>query len=136
MQIRYNYELEWQRNGKDGMGVFNGETGILTAVSVEEAEVSFQDKETVYSKEFMEDLEHAYAITIHKSQGSEYPVVIIPLGYCPTLLENRHLFYTAVTRASRMVILVGNKEVAARMVANNRDILRYTALPTLLEKGK
>ncbi|MBQ8908136.1 MAG: ATP-dependent RecD-like DNA helicase [Clostridia bacterium] len=136
MQIRNNYELEWQRNGKDGMGVFNGETGILTAVSVEEAEVSFQDKETVYSKEFMEDLEHAYAITIHKSQGSEYPVVIIPLGYCPTLLENRHLFYTAVTRASRMVILVGNKEVAARMVANNRDILRYTALPTLLEKGK
>ncbi len=134
MQIRNNYELEWQRGGKSGAGVFNGETGLLVSVSADEAEVSFQDKETVYTREFMEDLEHAYAITIHKSQGSEYPIVIIPLSFCPALLENRHLLYTAVTRASRMVILVGNKEVAARMVANNRDILRYTALPVLLEK--
>ncbi|MBP3437531.1 MAG: ATP-dependent RecD-like DNA helicase [Clostridia bacterium] len=136
MQVRNNYELEWQKNGKEGSGVFNGETGRLVEVSPESASVVFADKEAVYTKEYMEDLEHAYAITIHKSQGSEYPVVIMPLCFCPPLLANRHLLYTAVTRARDMVIFVGNKEIVARMVENNRDILRYTALSFLLGKGE
>ena len=87
-----------------------------------------------YEKENLEELDHAYAITIHKSQGSEYPVVIMPLCSSAPMLETRNLFYTAVTRACQMVILVGNRDVARRMVENDRHDLRYTALCRYLKQ--
>ena len=81
-----------------------------------------------YDFDTLDELDLAYAITVHKSQGSEYPVVIIPMYNCPPLLMTRNLLYTAVTRAKRMVILVGRADVPSRMVDNNREVLRYTTL--------
>lgn len=132
MQIRNNYDLTFTRGRQEGSGVFNGETGLLTSLDGEEATVFYDDRETKYDKEAMEDLDHAYAITIHKSQGSEYPTVIMPLYDCPPMLKTRHLFYTAVTRAKSMVILVGSREAARQMVENNRQFLRYTTLSARL----
>ena len=83
----------------------------------------------------LEEIEHAYAITVHKSQGSEYPVVILPLYACAPQLLTRNLIYTAVTRARRMVILVGRRDIAAQMVANNRHDMRYTCLVSRLLAG-
>ena len=82
----------------------------------------------------LDELEHAYAITVHKSQGSEYPIVIIPLYRCPPMLMSRNLLYTAVTRAEKMVILVGRKSVLETMVENNYHITRYTGLKEILNE--
>ena len=128
MQVRNNYDLTFTRGKQEGSGIFNGETGFLSALDGEEVTVFYDDRETKYDKDALEDLDHAYAITIHKSQGSEYPTVIMPLYDCPPLLATRHLFYTAVTRARRMVILVGSREAACRMVNNDRQVMRYTTL--------
>lgn len=133
MQIRNNYDIEWQKNGMQGTGAFNGDIGVLVSFDEEGAIVRFDDREAVYAKENLEELDHAYAITIHKSQGSEYPVVILPLYTCAPMLETRNLLYTAVTRACRMVITVGNRAVLERMVANNRHVMRYTALKEYLK---
>ena len=95
-------------------------------------EIRFDDRHVVYDLTILEELEHAYAITVHKSQGSEYPIVIIPLGQAPYMLLNRHLLYTAVTRAQSMVILVGRAEIAETMVKNHRESMRYTGLAHLL----
>ncbi len=129
MQVRNNYDITWQKNGMEGNGVFNGDTGVLISLQEEgESLVAFDEREATYDKDALDELDHAYAITIHKSQGSEYPVVIIPLYDCPSLLTTRNLFYTAVTRACRMVILVGNRAIAEKMVKNDRHVMRYTAL--------
>ena len=136
MQVRNNYDIAWKKGNYEGDGVFNGEIGILTSFTEEGAEVLFDDRVATYAKEDLEDLDHSYAITIHKSQGSEYPTVIIPLYDCPPMLATRNLFYTAVTRACRRVILVGRKEVALRMVENDRHALRYTSLPWRLAAVK
>ena len=91
--------------------------------------VTFDDgRRAGYSLVEIEDLSLAYAITIHKSQGSEYPVVILPMYYCAPMLMSRNLLYTAVTRAKKMVVMVGRSDVPMRMVENNREILRYTTL--------
>ena len=135
MQIRNNYDITWEKNGNTGSGAFNGDIGVLLAFEEEGARVRFDDREAIYAKENLEELDHSYAITIHKSQGSEYPVVIIPLCSSAPMLETRNLFYTAVTRACRMVILVGNRAVAERMVANNRHVMRYTTLLARLSSG-
>ena len=90
--------------------------------------VNFEDRLTEYPFENLDELELAYAITVHKSQGSEYPVIIIPMYSCPPMLMTRNLLYTAVTRARRMVILVGRSDIPGRMVENNREVLRYTTL--------
>ena len=90
--------------------------------------VDFDGKRVFYSYDLLEELELAYAITVHKSQGSEYPVVIIPMYSCPPMLMTRNLVYTAVTRAKSMVIMVGRAEILAKMVENNREIKRYTTL--------
>ena len=132
MQVRNNYDIAWKKGRYDGNGVFNGEIGVLRAFTEEGAEVVFDDRVASYAKEDLDDLDHSYAITIHKSQGSEYPTVIIPLYDCPPMLATRNLLYTAVTRACRRVILVGRKDVALRMVGNDRHALRYTALPKYL----
>jgi exodeoxyribonuclease V alpha subunit len=131
MQIRNNYELSWEKDdGSTGMGVFNGDIGIIEAINhaSECMEIRFDDRHVVYDFSLLEELEHAYAITVHKSQGSEYPIVIIPLYRAPYMLLTRHLFYTAVTRAQSMVILVGREDVARTMVQNHRQSMRYTGL--------
>ncbi|MBR5449598.1 MAG: ATP-binding domain-containing protein, partial [Clostridia bacterium] len=96
--------------------------------------IRFDDRTLEYPFDNLDELELAYAITVHKSQGSEYPVVIIPMYYCAPMLMTRNLLYTAVTRAKRMVVLVGRSDIPARMVANNREILRYTTLAARLTR--
>ena len=130
MQVINDYEIEWDRNGQRGVGLFNGDIGEIRMVDLknEKLVVLFDDKLAEYSFDMLDELELAYAITIHKSQGSEYPVVIIPMYSCPPMLMTRNLLYTAVTRARTMVILVGRAEIALRMVENKREILRYTTL--------
>ena len=136
MQTKNNYDLLWIResDGKEGSGIFNGDIGVIDEINTYEKTmmIVFDDRRVAYDFSLLEDLEHAYAVTIHKSQGSEYPIVIIPLGSAPQMLLTRNLFYTAVTRAQNMVILVGNEEIAKCMVENNRQSMRYTGLCSLL----
>ena len=115
------------------MGVFNGDIGVITEID-NDAElliVNFDDRETNYEFSMLDELEHAYAITVHKSQGSEYPVVILPVFDCAPMLRTRNLLYTAVTRAARMAILVGRRDILAQMVENDRHTMRTTALAQL-----
>lgn len=130
MQIANNYEIEWEKNGVTGVGLFNGDIGVIESIDLSDERViiRFDDKRAEYSYDMLEELELAYAITVHKSQGSEYPVVIIPMYYCAPMLMARNLFYTAVTRAKEMVILVGRTDIPGKMIENNRQIMRYTAL--------
>ena len=100
-----------------------------------ELTLQFDDRIADYDFSQMEELEHAWAITIHKSQGSEYPVVIMPLSSASTMLLTRNLFYTAVTRAQKMVVLVGRREIAEKMVQNNKQTMRYTGLTARLFAG-
>ena len=137
MQIKNNYNTPWKILGKTGMsidegtGVFNGDCGIITAIKEEEEYlvVTFEDGKVVeYEFNQLDELELAYAVTIHKSQGSEYPVVILPIHSGPPMLLSRNLLYTAVTRAKKMVVCVGLVETIQRMVDNNREIERYSSL--------
>nr|MBE6545620.1 ATP-dependent RecD-like DNA helicase [Oscillospiraceae bacterium] len=130
MQISNNYDIEWEKNGAVGVGLFNGDIGIIESInqSDDSMTIRFDDKIAEYSFSMLEDLELAYAITVHKSQGSEYPVVIIPMYSCAPMLMVRNLFYTAVTRARNMVILVGRSNIPRKMTENNSQIARYTAL--------
>ncbi len=130
MQTVNNYDIEWEKNGVTGYGLFNGDIGVIEQISPNEEKVTvrFDDRVAAYDYDMLDELELAYAITVHKSQGSEYPVVIIPMYYCPPMLMTRNLLYTAVTRAKSMVILVGRSDIPARMVENNREVLRYTTL--------
>ena len=137
MQIRNDYQAEWTVRGQygiagqSGQGVFNGDMGKITMADSASGtvEVTFDEARTVlYSSGQLEDLELAYAVTIHKSQGSEYPAVVIPLLAGPAMLMTRNLLYTAVTRARRCVVLVGSKETFHGMEQNEREQLRYTAL--------
>ncbi len=135
MQIRNNYSIEWIRGNEEGEGMFNGDIGVIEKIDNvdEKMYIDFDGKLTTYGFDELEDIEHAYAITIHKSQGSEYPVVIIPAYmYSPRLLT-RNLLYTAVTRAQRMVIIVGRSEIVQMMVENKRLTKRYTGLRYMLE---
>ncbi len=130
MQVANNYEIEWERFGAVGIGLFNGDIGVIEKINMSEESMSirFDDKLAEYSFDLLDELELAYAITVHKSQGSEYPVVIIPMYRCPPMLMTRNLLYTAVTRAKDMVIMVGRPEITSVMVNNNPEILRYTTL--------
>ena len=132
MQTRNNYDIAWTReyDGKEGNGIFNGDIGIIESIEVAEREMTvlFDDRRVVYDFSLLEDLEHAYAITVHKSQGSEYPMVVIPMCTASQMLHTRNLFYTAVTRAQSMVILVGREDIIKEMVENNRRSMRYTGL--------
>lgn len=137
MQIKNNYNTPWKILGKTGMsidegtGVFNGDCGIITAIKEDEelVVVTFEDSKVVeYEFNQLDELELAYAVTIHKSQGSEYPVVILPIHSGPPMLLSRNLLYTAVTRAKKMVVGVGLVETVQRMVDNNREIERYSSL--------
>ncbi len=137
MQIRNNYELEWERDdGSVGSGIFNGDIGVIEHINLrdESMEIRFDDRHTVYEFNMLDELEMAYAVTVHKSQGSEYPIVVIPLGSAPAMLLSRNLLYTAVTRAESMVVLVGRESVLCDMVENDRQSMRYTGLAHRLKE--
>ena len=143
MQIRNNYQLEWEVRGKygipveEGVGVFNGDTGILKEINefAETATVEFEDGRFAdYSFKQLEELELAYAITIHKSQGSEYPAVILPLLSGPKMLMNRNLLYTGVTRARKCVTVVGSEETFGEMIRNEKQQKRYSSLGTRIRE--
>ena len=136
MQIKNNYDLEWESEEEIGSGVFNGDIGVIQRIAVgdNEVEVSFDGRRVVYDLTMLDELEHAWAVTVHKSQGSEYPFVIIPLYASSPLLLNRNLFYTAITRAKRMVILVGRQDVIRTMVEREYPSMRYTGLCRRLRK--
>ena len=137
MQIKNNYNTPWKIYAKsnlpleEGVGVFNGDCGRITQVDLqkETVTVTFDDQKTVeYEFAQLDELELAYAVTIHKSQGSEYPAVIIPVHSGPPMLLSRNLLYTAVTRAKKMVVVVGLRDTMHRMVDNNREVERYSSL--------
>ncbi len=135
IQTRNNYDVAWTSvDGKQGSGVFNGDIGILQ--SIDRATgilcVRFGDKIALYSSTDADDLDKAFAVTVHKSQGSEYNCVIIPTVGIPPQLMFRNLLYTGVTRAKKLLVLVGTEQSVARMAENDRKTLRYTALPALL----
>lgn len=134
MQIRNNYTHEWQRGAETGTGIFNGDVGTIKSInSVEKSMVvDFDGKVITLEVNEADEIEHAYAITVHKSQGSEYPFVIIPMTKSAPMLLTRNLIYTAITRASRMVILLGEKKVFEQMVENDSQIVRNTGLFKLL----
>lgn len=135
MQTRNNYQLKWKKDGaigiEDGQGVFNGDIGFVTFIDPQEhvMEVQFDDERTAtYEGGDVDDLELAYCISVHKSQGSEFPVVIMPAVGGPPMLLTRNLFYTAVTRARRMVMIVGRESAIEQMIANVNTRRRYSAL--------
>ena len=130
MQSVNNYDIVWERADSEGSGIFNGDIGIIEEINEtkEYLKIRFDDRLAKYSYENLEELDLAYAITVHKSQGSEYGTVIIPMYYCAPMLMTRNLLYTAVTRAKNMLILVGRADIANKMVENNRHQMRYTTL--------
>ncbi|MBR5406620.1 MAG: ATP-dependent RecD-like DNA helicase [Lachnospiraceae bacterium] len=143
MQIKNNYRLEWEITGKHGLvidrglGVFNGDMGIILSIDHfnEEMIVEYDGMRRVtYPFDGLDELEHAYAVTIHKAQGSEYPAVIIPILSGPRLLFNRNLLYTGVTRAKDCVVLLGSRKQINAMVDNTDEHLRYTGLSLQIEK--
>ncbi|NSW90055.1 MAG: ATP-dependent RecD-like DNA helicase [Firmicutes bacterium] len=157
MQIKNNYNIKWVKvkdshNVKDlsitgtndtndtnieGMGVFNGDTGIIHSIDEEDEIITVvfdDDKIVEYSFDAFDEIEPAYAITIHKSQGSEFPVVILPVFSGPPVLMTRNLLYTAITRARDLVIIVGMEKVLYNMVQNDRETLRYSGLGDKLAK--
>jgi exodeoxyribonuclease V alpha subunit len=140
MQMKNNYSLEW-RDGNDaseGEGVFNGDIGYITYIDTEmgTVEVCFDDSKYVtYDYETLKELEHAFAVTVHKSQGSEFPVVILPIFIRIETLTNRNLIYTAVTRGKRLVVLIGSERILMAMVENDQQGGRYSALKSFLQKN-
>ncbi len=143
MQIRNDYQAEWEVTGRygiaveSGQGIFNGDIGIVKEINffAEQLTVEFDGARQVrYPFSKTEDLEHAFAVTIHKSQGSEYPAVILPLLTGPRMLMNRNLLYTAVTRAKKCVVIVGSQETVQTMIDNERQQKRYTTLDTFIRE--
>ena len=139
MQVRNNYEIVWHRDGgEQGVGAYNGDIGIVESINTRDRSmvVRMDDRKLIYPAENLSELETAYAITIHKSQGSEYDAVVLPIlgGY--DKLYFRNLLYTAVTRAKKLLVLVGSKNRVAYMVENNVRTLRYTGLKFFLQNSE
>ncbi len=136
MQIRNNYDLVWVKDHEKGEGVFNGDIGRINGVDYREEcfEIDFEGRICEYDFSLADDLELAYAVTVHKSQGSEYPAVILPLLQCPLPLTTRNLLYTAVTRAKSLLIAVGDPAIMSAMTRNDKKALRFTALPYMMQK--
>ncbi len=137
MQIKNNYQIEWEVLSRyripvdKGMGVFNGDMGNVVEVNETAGllTVEFDEHRRIqYQFSQLDELELAYAVTIHKSQGSEYPAVILPLVSGPQMLFNRNLLYTAVTRARRCVTILGNRQTVQEMIHNEKQNKRYTSL--------
>ena len=133
MQNKNNYNIEWSRktDGEKGLGVFNGDVGFVTEMNflAKNLTVTFDDdKEVKYEFSALEELELAYAVTVHKSQGSEYPAVVLAAGRAPARLLSRDLLYTAVTRARRLLVTVGDQNIVHAMIENGRKARRYSGL--------
>lgn len=136
MQLKNNYRMEFKRLvGKDGKGVFNGETGTITAIDAEMSKITVNyddDKWVEYPYSQLDEIELAYAVTVHKSQGSEFPVVIIPMSWFPPVLATRNLIYTAITRGKKQIYIVGRQDYLNAMVDNNQNRHRNSGLQTRL----
>ena len=138
MQVRNNYLIPFERDGGEaGVGAFNGDLGIVVGVDPGERAllVQMDDRKLAYSAENIPELEIAYAVTVHKSQGSEFSAVVIPVSDLPEKLCYRNLLYTGVTRAKQLCVLTGRPNTVNRMVENIRQNLRYSCLAHLLENG-
>jgi exodeoxyribonuclease V alpha subunit len=138
MQIRNNYDLLWTKDdGENGEGIFNGEIGIIESISKRSRiiKVRFDDKVASYDFDFAPDLDLAYAATVHKSQGNEFDAVVMPLYRGSPMLYYRNLLYTAVTRAKKLLIIVGSYEIIEKMVNNNRKNKRYSGLKFFLTES-
>ncbi len=133
MQMKNNYNILWSSldDTSEGMGVFNGDVGQISDINFpfEYITVTYDDKKVQYPfKDVTDNIDLAYAVTVHKSQGNEFPAVIIPMYYGPEMLINRNLLYTAVTRAKSLVVLVGSEDVMRKMVNNNKERMRWSGL--------
>lgn len=137
MQIKNNYDIIWKKkNGEQGTGVFNGDVGVLESLDRRSGvmRIRFDDRYADYGPESINELELAYAITVHKSQGSEFRAVVMPLFSGAPQLFYRNLLYTAVTRAKELVIIVGRTDAVERMVKNDRKMKRYTGMCEFLKE--
>ena len=133
MQMKNNYNIIWSSldNTSEGMGVFNGDVGQISDINFtfESITVTYDDKTVQYPfKDVTDNIDLAYAVTVHKSQGNEFPVVVMPMYDGPEMLINRNLFYTAVTRAKNLVVLVGNEDIMRKMINNNKERMRWSGL--------
>lgn len=137
MQIRNNYQLEWERvdGSEKGQGIFNGDVGFIADInkSKQKMTVIFDDKAAVYDFLLLDELELAYAVTVHKSQGSEFEAVIMPMCETHRLLMTRNLLYTAITRAKKLVVLVGQEEIIKSYVDNNNIQRRFSGLKNKMQ---
>lgn len=136
MQIKNDYDVLWQKGGEKGTGIFNGDIGIIMSVDTSNSllTIDFDGRVAVYTTEMLSKLEHAYAITIHKSQGSEYKAVVMPLTMFTPQLLYRNLLYTGVTRAKEILVVVGSRTAVSSMVENDRKTLRYSCIKALLRE--
>ena len=138
MQVRNNYLIPFERDGGEaGVGAFNGDLGIILGVDPGERAllVQMDDRKLVYTAETIPELEIAYAVTVHKSQGSEFAAVVMPVSDLPEKLCYRNLLYTGVTRAKNLCVLTGRTDTVSRMVENVRQNMRYSCLADLLCQG-
>lgn len=137
MQIKNNYDIPWESvNGElYGVGVFNGDLGIINSITNNTIEVIYdEDKVVKYESGVLEEIEHAYAITIHKSQGSEFPLVVMPITSGPPMLYTRNILYTGVTRAKSLLIILGKESIVEYMIKNNTTTSRNTGLKQKMNK--
>jgi exodeoxyribonuclease V alpha subunit len=136
MQIKNNYDMMWTSEGATGTGIYNGDIGVITEIDLE-AEfllINFDGKLATYGFDNCIELEHAWAITVHKAQGSEYRAVVLALAPGSSMLMTRDVLYTAVTRARELLILVGEDNTAFQMIDNYRQTRRYNALRVRLRR--
>ena len=145
MQIKNNYQMGWKkrRDFSEGQGIFNGDVGFIEKIDKEFNQMTVifdEDKYVTYDFSQLDELELAYAVTVHKSQGSEFPIVVMPISWFPPVLATRNLLYTAVTRGKQIVVLVGSEGRMNAMIDNNRIKMRYSGLryrlENLLEVGR
>lgn len=137
MQIKNNYDIPWERGRESGSGLFNGDIGIIQEINVKNEcmKIVFDEgREVVYPIPSASELELAYAVTVHKSQGSEYDCVVMPVADVPPMLLYRNLLYTAITRAKKMIIIVGSRDKLDKMIENNKQNKRYSMLKTMLKQ--
>lgn len=136
MQNVNNYKIEWEKNGEKGKGIFNGDIGKIVFISKNKVIIDFDGKNAEYSYDLLNQIELAYAITVHKSQGCEFEAVILPVQSGFDMLNHRNLLYTAVTRAKKLLILIGNEQVIYRMVENCHGTERYTCLKYMVSEKR
>jgi len=137
MQIKNNYQLKWVKNATEGEGVFNGEMGEVVRIEAPKGKVVVRfddDKLVEYYGENLDELSLGYAMTVHKSQGNEFPIVIMPLIAYPRPLMNKNILYTAMTRAKQLLVFVGSAHFIDEMKVNNPTYMRNTSLKERLEQ--